>query len=56
MLQKPPKNICCTKGESAVDYSNQIVEEILFMLQETLMISHDQVGLRAGILRLRLKS
>ena len=28
------KNICCAKGDSAVDHSNQMVQEILFDLQE----------------------
>ena len=31
---KTTKNICCVKGEGAVDHSNQMVQEILFQLQE----------------------
>ena len=28
------KKICCTKGESALNYNNQMVEKILLGLQE----------------------
>ena len=28
------KDICCLKGKSTVDYSNQMVQEILLRLQE----------------------